>query len=60
MWNIRKTTAHEAFHAMLRARGVPYMDQWEERLANSFAYCWIAAPDYYPIVDCRTMLGAAW
>ncbi len=57
---IRKTAAHEAFHAMLRARGVQYMNEWEERLANAFAYCWIGAPGYDPVVPCDAMLKAAW
>lgn len=56
---MRKVAAHEAFHAMLRARGVPYMNQWEEQLANTFAYCF-AQIDHYGLTDCETVLSVRW
>lgn len=54
---IRKTAAHEAVHAMLRAQGVPYMDLYEENIANAFAYCWTGIPSIAD-VPCPAMLGA--
>lgn len=54
---IRKVAAHEAVHAMLRARGVPYMGIYEEQTANNFAYCWAEIP-YHPAIPCEKMLEA--
>lgn len=49
---VRKVTAHEAFHTLLRRRGVEYGGIQEERLANGFAYCWLGTPAYFPVLPC--------
>ena len=54
---IRKTTAHEAVHTMLRHLGVQYGGLAEERFANNFAYCWAGVPDYVPERPCAKVLA---
>lgn len=55
--SLEKTVVHEAVHTLLRSRGIPYVGNDEETLANQFAYCWLGVPDYLPSKPCSEVIA---